>query len=226
LSNKGVEVALNTINVDRPGFQWSSRLSYAANRERVERLVTETDTLRFGYLNYVIEGQPVGVLYGTHFPRDARGNIVTGRVDAQCRPIAGLEEIITRARDEDCVIQRKILGSPTPDFTLNFSNDFNIGENLQLSFLLDGRFGNEVANFSRRISEYFGAGARNEEETCLTVSGTVYCEFTLNTERHLLYEEFVEDGSFVKLREAALRYRMPSSWAQRVGADGLTLSLS
>jgi len=165
-------------------------------------------------------------LYGTHFPRDARGNIVTGRVDAQCRPIAGLEEIITRARDEDCVIQRKILGSPTPDFTLNFSNDFNIGENLQLSFLLDGRFGNEVANFSRRISEYFGAGARNEEETCLTVSGTVYCEFTLNTERHLLYEEFVEDGSFVKLREAALRYRMPSSWAQRVGADGLTLSLS
>jgi TonB-linked SusC/RagA family outer membrane protein len=227
LSNKGVEIALNTVNIDRPGLTWSSRLSYAANRERVDRLVGTADTLLFGYLNYVIVGQPVGVFYGPYYPRDANGDIVlTGRLDAACRPIAGTEGLIaSRARGENCTILRKILGSPTPDFTLAFSNELNLGEHLQFNVLLDGRFGNEVANFSRRISEYFGAGARNETEQCVT-SGTVYCQYTLNIERHLLYEEFVEDGSFVKLREVSLRYGLPGAWARRVGADGLTVNLS
>ena len=227
LSNKGIEVALNTVNLNRPGFQWTSRLSYAANKERVEELVGDADTTQFGYLNYVIVGQPVGVFYGPYYPRDASGNIVTtGRLNAACQPIAGTEGlIVSRARGEDCTVLRKILGSPTPDFTVSFGNEFSLGERLQLSVLLDGRFGNEVANFSRRISEYFGAGARNANEQCV-VSGTTYCQYTLNIERHLLYEEFVEDAGFVKLREAALRYRLPTPWAQRVGAEGLVLNLS
>ncbi|CAN5784642.1 SusC/RagA family TonB-linked outer membrane protein [soil metagenome] len=218
LSNRGIELGISTINVDRATFGWNSRIAYAANRERVDRLVTANDTILFGYLNYVMEGQPVGVFYGPVYPRDAQGNIILGRPG-----VAGSEGLIAhRARAADGTILREILGSPTPDFTLSMTNDFTVGENLSLSFLLDGRFGNEVANFSRRISEFFGAGARNEDEVCL---GTV-CQYTLNSERHLLYEEFVEDGSFVKLREAALRYRIDQPWTRRMGAGGVTLSLA
>jgi TonB-dependent starch-binding outer membrane protein SusC len=219
LSNRGLEIALSTINIDRPGFGWNSRVAYAANRERVDRLVTAGDTILFGYLNYVMEGQPVGVFYGPVYPRDAQGNIILGRPG-----VAGSEGLIAhRSRAPDGTILREILGSPTPDFTLSLTNDITVGDNLSFSVLLDGRFGNEVANFSRRISEYFGAGARNEDEVCINVS---ICQYTLNLERHLLYEEFVEDGSFVKLREAAVRYTIDQPWTRRFGAGGMTLSLA
>ncbi|HET7322119.1 MAG TPA: SusC/RagA family TonB-linked outer membrane protein, partial [Longimicrobiaceae bacterium] len=32
LSNKGIEVGINSLNVDRPGFQWNTRFGFAANR--------------------------------------------------------------------------------------------------------------------------------------------------------------------------------------------------
>jgi hypothetical protein len=95
-----------------------------------------------------------------------------------------------------------------------------------VSFLLDGRFGNKVANFSRRISEYFGAGASNANEECVVSGTTTYCQETLNSERHVLYEEFVEDGSFVKLREAAIRYTLNPALVSRFGVEGATISLA
>lgn len=212
VSNRGVEVTLTTANVQRNNFGWNSRLTFAANRNRVEDLGGTADSLNYGYLNYVIEGQPVGVFFGAVYPRDAQGNIVLSD--------AGIPR---RLRDENGQVVRRILGDPTPDFTAALSNDVTIGDRTSLSFLLDGRFGNEVANFSRRISEYFGAGAANAREATGEVPANFY---TLNLERHLLYEEFVEDGSFVKLREIALRYRFDQPWARRLGTDDITLNLA
>ena len=235
LSNKGIEVALNALLANTDRVQWNSRLQYAANRSRVEKLVTPNDTLIYGYLNAVVVGQPVGAFYGAYYPRDAQGNILTGRVNAQCQPIAGTEDIVVRARgpiytgangQPTCDVLKKFLGSPEPDFTLAWNNDFTIGSRTNVSILLDGRFGNKVANFSRRISDYFGAGQTNENEQCVLSGTTTYCEYTLNSERHLLYEEFVEDGSFVKLREVALRYTLDQPWVQRTGAERVVLTLA
>ncbi|MBW3571249.1 MAG: SusC/RagA family TonB-linked outer membrane protein, partial [Gemmatimonadetes bacterium] len=106
----------------------------------------------------------------------------------------------------------------------SFSNTMNFGDNLQFSFLLDGRFGNEVANFTRRIQDYFGLSPATE----LEIEGTVPAGFhTLNIERHLLYEAFVEDGSFVKLREVALGYTFGQPWVRgRLGAESVTLRVA
>ncbi|MFI5256369.1 MAG: SusC/RagA family TonB-linked outer membrane protein [Gemmatimonadales bacterium] len=228
LSNRGVEISLSSLLASTRLFQWNSRLAYGANQSKVEKLVTPNDTLIFGYFNAVAIGQPVGEFYGAYYPRDSQGNIVvTGRLDASCNPIAGTVGIIvSRARGPNCTVLKKFLGSPEPKFTLSWNNDINIGSHAQISLLLDGRFGNKVANFSRRISEYFGAGASNANEQCVTANGTVYCQETLNSERHVLYEEFVEDGSFVKMREASIRYTFDQPFVQRLGAQSATLSLA
>ncbi|HWE43665.1 MAG TPA: SusC/RagA family TonB-linked outer membrane protein [Gemmatimonadaceae bacterium] len=228
LSNKGIELGVTGQVLDGSFLRWSSRVAYATNRSRIEKLVTPNDTLIYGYFNAVAVGQPVGEFYGSYYPRDANGKIIlAGRLDASCNPIAGTAGIIaSRARGANCSILRKFLGSPEPKYTLTWNNDFNIGAHAQVSFLLDGRFGNKVANFSRRISEYFGAGASNANEQCVVAGTTTYCQETLNIERHLLYEEFVEDGSFVKLREAAVRYTLDQPWVRRAGPQSVTLSLA
>lgn len=229
LTNRGVEISLSSLLLNRSRLQWSSRLTYAANRSRIDKLVTANDTLVYGYFNAVAVGQPVGEFYGSYYPRDAQGNIVvSGRLDAACQPIAGTAGIVvSRARGPNCQILRRFLGSPEPRFTVGWNNDVNIGTHTQIGVLLDGRFGNKVANFSRRISEYFGAGASNATEQCVTAAnGTLYCQQTLNIERHLLYEEFVEDGSFVKLREASIRYALDQPFVRRLGVESATVSLA
>jgi hypothetical protein len=50
-----------------------------------------------------------------------------------------------------------IIGDPNPDWTASLANTFSIGRNFDVSVLFDGRFGNDVANFTRRITEFFGA---------------------------------------------------------------------
>lgn len=45
LTNKGIELTLSTINLARPSFTWRSRLTYAANRNRIEKLTASSDTI-------------------------------------------------------------------------------------------------------------------------------------------------------------------------------------
>ncbi len=219
VSNKGVEISLSTVNVSRPGFTWTSRLSYAANRNRVERLNTAADTIIpvAGYPNAVIEGQPIGVFLGAYYPRDAQGNIIL--TDGKPRRARVWSEAAG-----DSVVARKVIGDPNPDFTASLENTFTIGSNLAISVLFEGRFGNDVANFSRRISDYFGASPAIEKE----ISGEVPAGYYfLNSERHLLYEEFIEDGSFIKLREVAVDYRFDSPALLRgLGVRSLALRVA
>lgn len=220
LSNTGVEVSLNTLNLNTPDFSWRSRLSFAHNENRVERLVTAADTVVTGYLNAVVEGEPVGVFYGGIYARDAEGNV---RHDEAGLPIRGQDTIMVNGETE-VVNAARIIGDPNPDFTLGFRNTFTVRDNLQFDVLLDGRFGNDVANFTRRITEFFGVDEKVERE----ISGdTVPRTYALNPNGRIqIYEEYIEDGSFVKLREIALRYTLPSELAGRLGAGSASIRIA
>ncbi|HEX6372468.1 MAG TPA: SusC/RagA family TonB-linked outer membrane protein [Longimicrobium sp.] len=220
VSNKGIEVSLNSLNVQRDGFEWSSRLLFARNRSKVVELNQASDTLFFpggGYPNAVIEGQPLGVFYGAVYPRDANGNIrLTGpngvprRLRTCIRP-AGCPT------NADSTVVSRILGDPNPDFTASLQNTFNV-RGVEIGVLFDGRFGNDVINFTRRSSDFFGSSPNaGVEASGDTIVGT----FVRNAERNGLLEEYVEDGSFVKLREIALGYRFGQRVARTFGAGEL-----
>ncbi|HEX2207747.1 MAG TPA: SusC/RagA family TonB-linked outer membrane protein [Longimicrobium sp.] len=225
VSNKGVEVSLNSLNVQRRDFQWTSRVLFARNRSRVVELNQASDTLFFpggGYPNAVIEGQPLGVFYGAVYPRDANGNIrhtgpngVPRRLRTCVRP-AGCPT------NADSALVFRVLGDPNPDFTASLLNTFNV-RGVEIGVLFDGRFGNEVVNFTRRSSDFFGSSPNaGLEARGDTIVGT----FVRNSERNGLLEEYVEDGSFVKLREIALGYRFGGRVARTFGAGDMGLRLA
>ncbi|MBW3656269.1 MAG: TonB-dependent receptor, partial [Gemmatimonadetes bacterium] len=231
ISNRGLEITAGADVVRRGRFNWNTRLTYARNRNNVERMRAPGDTIFSEYLNIVAEGLPVGVFYGAYYPRDAQGNIILYPKNGNA--FVFNDTLCTTGPVEPCfpararvngAVARKVLGDPNPDFTAALSNTLSLGENLQFSFLLDGRFGNEVANFTRRIQDFFGTSEATERE----ISGEVPTGFhTLNGERHLLYEAFVEDGSFVKLREVALGYTFGQPWVRgRLGAESLSLRIA
>jgi TonB-linked SusC/RagA family outer membrane protein len=231
VKNQGVELTLNTINLSSDRFTWRSRFGFASNRNKVTQLVTSTDTIVVGYLNAVIKDKPIGVFYGGQYDRDetTRNIIYCDRTNANF-PGQTLR-LPERKRTVRCpapgvaaTFINRIIGDPNPDWTANFSNTLNIGENLEITALLDGRFGNDVANFTRRITEFFGSDKVIEKE----INGdTIPMTYGRNPNNRIsIYEEYIEDGSFVKLREVTLSYRVRHPIVQRLGASAMTLTLA
>ncbi|MGI9140992.1 MAG: SusC/RagA family TonB-linked outer membrane protein [Gemmatimonadaceae bacterium] len=224
LTNKGVEIALNTVNVNRTTFGWRTRFTYSANRNKIDKLVTEADTLVFDYLNAVIIGQPIGVFFGGTYARTPDGAIAYRPVTVGGRSLnLPYRETVTLPSGA-VVAARRVIGDPNPDFVATLGNEFDLGDRVQVSVLLDGRFGNDVANFTRRISELFGVAKVTERE----ISGdTVFRTFSLNPAgRSLIYEEYIEDGSYVKLREIAVRLSLSPALVRRFGAQDGSIRLA
>ena len=106
-------------------------------------------------------------------------------------------------------------GDTEPKFSLGFANDLSYG-GLRLYGLLDWRQGFKVVNLTQLI---YDAGKNWRDPVAgaarLGALGTV--------------APYVQDGSFLKLREVTLSYALPPRWATRLfsgRANGASLEVS
>ncbi|MFQ5603277.1 MAG: SusC/RagA family TonB-linked outer membrane protein [bacterium] len=93
----------------------------------------------------------------------------------------------------------KVLGDQTPDFTLAVNNNFNIG-NFEFSFLWDWQQGGDVINLGKLIMDLGGTSPDFDQ------NGT-----TRLNELGTKTASYVEDGTYLKLRELSLSYSFPRS---------------
>src|SRR5690606_16268866 len=136
---------------------------------------------------------------GQYYVRDADGTIQVDSLGLPRR--SGLIPELVASGDH-----LRVIGDPNPDWNGSLLNEFNIGEALRFRVLLDGTFGNDVMNLTRRIQDIFGTGTDFERE--LLPFGDprrLPNGWALRT-GPLLYEEYRAVGSFVKLRELAVAH--------------------
>jgi outer membrane receptor protein involved in Fe transport len=200
LSNRGIELQINTRNIQSPDFGWSSTLNFSLNRNRVEKLAGNPFTE--GYNNWVAEGHALGVWKLFDVKRDASGNVI--------------EDAVGPVRTDSTVV----MGDPNPDFQASLRNELRIGGNLTATVMLDGVFGHDVWNQTVRIMDIFSAGPLYDR----LLRGEI-------TQAHRARIQgitglYLEDASFVKLREISLAYRVPDTFASRFGMSTLTLELA
>jgi TonB-linked SusC/RagA family outer membrane protein len=195
LTNKGWELGVTLKPVSTQNFTWNIYGSVNRNKNLVTASSQVTPIFLAnvaGATNSIIAGQPVGAFYGNYFKRDANGNIA---LDNAGRPIAETTTGTTLAR--------KVIGDPNPDWILSLNNSI-VYKKLTFSFLFDGALGQDVFNADRRTRQGVGFGDYAERE----VKGELprgYIFSIYNTEEWRL-----ESGSYIKLREVALSYTLPS----------------
>lgn len=177
LENKGVELTLNTVNIDKKGFSWRSNFVFSLNRNKVLSLDTESSILdreiQEGSERTIVTrtavGQPIGQYYGykvigrfekatDFYYKDANGNV---------QPIAlpqgmsigetgvWIGDYIFEDRNNDGVIDeedRTYIGNPEPKFTYGIGNTFAY-KNFDLTVSLTGSYGNRIINYQRRWLE-------------------------------------------------------------------------
>ena len=182
LQNRGIELALNTININTRDFQWRTNLVYSLNRNKVLEINTQT-----GILNYTISDnmwgsggssvisrtmvdQPIGQFYGYQiigrfekatdfYYKDINGNVnrvpVMANLDINENSGVWIGDFIYKDNNGDGVIDEKdrvIIGNPEPKFTCGFGNTFTY-KNWDFTIFLVGSYGNDVINYARRYME-------------------------------------------------------------------------
>jgi TonB-dependent starch-binding outer membrane protein SusC len=239
MSNKGLELLARTINVDQPNFRWDMTAVYTRNRNRVEQLDIPSFQSASGYPNRIRQGDPVGIFYGVYAVRNCQTGAYALDSLGRLRPSTSLPGGLATSTAAEMAARRaiaggtcadsanKILGDPNPDWIGSLLNEFQVGNAMRVRVLLDGSFGNDVINLSRRIRDLGGALNSPENEAEFLPYGDPSKQPPGYFARRLgIFSEYVEDGSFVKLREVSATYTFLQPFVRRVFSSGIELTLS
>lgn len=216
LDNKGVELLARAIPFDGSTLRWTSTLTFARNKNEVNGL--EEDFLllpdSFGGVA-AINGEPLGVFYWFFFARNPDGSLLLTPTGLPQREQASRDPVTGQPTGG---FVRKIIGDPNPDFTMSFINDFEIGRSWSLHAQFDAVVGNDVFNFTRRLAALPAFGTLSDYQREL--EGELPRGY--NAAVFNIFENWVEDGSFVKLRELAVNYNW---YPKLLGLSSVRLSL-
>ncbi len=216
LTNHGIELLVRAVTVQRRSYSLNTTVTYASNHPRVTKLSDGGAFFIPESFNIVRvdTGLAPGHFFGTTYVRDSAGQIL----DAAGKPIRDATGKIVGIPK---IGPRMVIGDPNPKGYWSLINDLGVGSKWKLHFQFDGVYGNDVFNFDRRLLETpaFGAGKAYEAELRGDVPKGYF------QARRSIFQEYIEDGSFVKLRELSLTYSLPADLAGRFGAHGAQISL-
>ena len=207
LENKGYEIVLTAAPIMKKDFKWNITAIYNHNRNKAVSIGQSLTLLstNSGAPVSIIEGQPIGVFYGTFFAVDPSGILIKNAAGIP-RQEAGVQNsvlVYTPGRDALGLptgsTLRRIIGDPNPDFTGSLVNEFSYKQ-FSLRLQIDAVRGGSVFNADFRTRQGVGNGKVAEQEhNGLLPRGYIAGIYSIEEWR-------INDGSFTKLRELAITY--------------------
>ena len=208
VTNKGLELSLNTVNIASGGFFWRTNFNLATNKNEVVDLGGRASIV-YGRVSgaglsdiqaqIAIPGQALGTFFGPKFlGYDAAGNEILstdpGRPERTTGPLKD---------------GRQILGSAQPDYTFGISNSLNY-KSLDLRVFVQGVQGNKILN-NTRMEYQRASNVRNGINFFQDALDDVAAGLNADATVHFS-DRFIEDGSFIRLQNVTLGYTFPTSW--------------
>jgi len=240
VENKGVELSLDGSLIRKKDFQWKSQFNIAFNRNKIlslgsgleKQFAANISTRDAPFIQ--VAGQPIGALYGYledgYFDNEAevRNNqVYTNQPANIIRRMIG--EIKYKNLDNDptsiSLNDRTIIGDVNPDYTFGFTNNFTY-RNFDISLFINGVQGNDVVNMntafngnlgtSKNVSSEVMQGAWDDSKDNSNATGPkVERQFW----RTLLFSKrFIEDGSFVRIKNLTIGYTVPGKLIKGVSS--------
>lgn len=227
IENKGLEVDLGLDIIrseEQDGFNWNANLNFTTYEATVTDLGLDTDLVVYsGFSNLgnaAIEGEPLGVLYGSRVERDDNGNFVVG---SDGNYVQDTED--------------GIIGDPNPDWIMNLTNSISY-KNFTLGFQFNYTKGGDI--YSSTIATLLGRGliteTLNRENTFIldgvTATGAPNTTQINNSDyffSNVLFgpsELQVYDASVIRLQELSLSYALPKKYLDKTPFGSVVLTAS
>ena len=226
ITNEGVELTINTQNTTGK-FDWSTSFNFSRTTNQVTNLGSN------GSLVATVEGipvtrtevgRPIGQFYGWEVESIFQSPEEVMEAPFQT-PDTRPGDIRFRDVNEDGVINaddQTFIGNPLPDFTANLSNRISY-KGFDFNMLFQGVFGGDILNLVRRRTEAF-EGFSNQSTSILdawrplnpsTVTPRAIAADPNGNTR--VSSRFIEDGTFVRLKNVQLGYTFPAALTKRIG---------
>lgn len=213
ISNKGLELMINTVPIKTKDLTVNLDFNFASNKTKIVSLDPEVKEYTFGEISSgpkVVgdEGGELGDILDRKYERNAAGKII---VDADGLP--KLTEL------------KSVIGNLQPDWTgsVKLGADY---KGLFFSTLFSIRQGGTIVSLSEQYAAAAGTALRTQDRSPLVVPNSVNIDGTPNTKQVSAQdywqrvsgtgEEFAYNASFVKLKELAIGYSLPAKLLQKV----------
>jgi TonB-linked SusC/RagA family outer membrane protein len=219
VSNKGLELEISSTNIATRHFQWTTSFNVSHNKNVITKLPTaftqyNRDWVRLqqGYSMYSFW------LYKQLHVDPKTGNAVYEDVTKDGK--------ITSA-------DRQIVGNAFPKFYGGFTNNFSY-KNFDLNVFLYFSQGNKVFNMNRYFQEHAGNRGTSwsmqasmlrawQKEGDVTdiprLTNKVNADGSYN--HNFESSRFMEDASFIRLKNVAFGYTLPTALTSRIGIERL-----
>jgi TonB-linked SusC/RagA family outer membrane protein len=208
--NRGLEGQLSGEIIQLENFAWRARLGISTLHNEVESL-GGLAPIRVGIQNssHFRVGEPLGVFYG--------------------RRVTSVDVARQRAIVSDTA---EFIGSPMPTSEGNVGSDFTFFRNLQLSAVVYWKQGFRKFNLtdwfrerSSTSSERYQTRDQLPVEERLRLFGPFFSPSGVGVAASSVFEDYVQDASFIRFRELSLTYQAPSRMAALVKASSGSITL-
>ena len=253
IRNQGIEVSISSTNISTKNFLWQTDFNISFIRNELMSLASGSNYVQarsgfdsnFTAYDYIaIVGQSIGLIYGYEFDGiyqsddfniDPSGNytLKDGVVDNTLYT-EGVEPGVVKYKDMtgDGVVteaDRTVIGKTLPDFYGGITNSFEF-YGVDFSFMFQFNYGNDIYNATRLFSTQTRQGRYNflaevaDRWSPTNASNTVpkYDGYVTND----VYSRFVEDGSFLRLKNVTLGYTFPSKLTRKAKISKLRIYAS
>ena len=216
VENRGVEFAVNALLIDTKELSWNLSANIAHNKNEV----TNIGSLASIKNTYTIikTGESLGSFYGWQFDGVVqKGDDLSKVPSPSPKPEVEYGDAKFVDQNGDGEIDqdndRVILGSIQPDFTYGFSTTLNY-KRWSLFAAFQGSQGNEVYNSLRQRLEtastsYNVSTALLNRWSETNPSNTIPKAHASNNYTNYLDSRFVEDASYLRLKNVTLSYTLP-----------------
>ncbi len=217
--NRGIELSLSTLNIEKGSFVWSTDLIFTRNREEIISLPNGDDLAAGRFI-----GRPLTVFYDLK----KVGIWQTSETDLAKSFGDKPGEIKIEDFNNDGKINsldRQFLGSAVPDFSLGMTNRFSY-KGFDMSFFIFGRFGSMIrSQFHDNFNSLFGRYNNLAVDYWTPENPTnSYPRPNQNQERPKYNSSMSYfDGTFVKVRNINFGYTFSEAAAKKIGMSSLRL---
>lgn len=215
MRNQGVEIELNTVNIEKKNFLWTMSATFSTANTRLLDYGGQDQQTFTGYKNaiYMLQvGRPLGEYYGYK----CTGEIWRSAEELLQGKEAGLalgSNVVGDPKVQDTngdgrITQddRVALGKSTPDCEWSWSNTFRF-YGFDVNFMIQGSHGAKVWNMT---NAYGGNYLKNVQED-IFVDAYHGSKPLFSNAFVYLTDYFIENASYVALRNLSIGYSIPKT---------------
>lgn len=225
LNNKGIEVALGSINISKPDFEWRTNLNFSYNKNKITKM-KHSGTTVFSYVQGVVhtKGRPMYSLFSYQsagLDPENGAPLVYDKDGKKVSNVGSIEEL-------------EYSGTTRPPYTASLINRFRYkGWSLSFMFIYNGGHvlrdeispyltGSVTSNISKKAMNHWRKpGDENIKGIAPAMNRSA--SYTMKQVWYAL-DTHVIKGDYIKLRDVTLSYDLPREWIRKFSLESMSVN--